>query len=279
MKKESTLTTFDLMDIWHIFIWHLIPIFAAAALAIAGLYVYAKFFKVTKYKSTATVYILKQEREGDSSYTQSDFTLALNVVNDCVYMIRSYEVLDDVIEELGLDMTASELSKCITTRNPDGTRILEVSVETPSAEQSKRIVDSVCRIGAEKISATMSMDQVNIYSLGKVPDKPSNSIGLFKYSLAGVIAAFIAFFGYFIAFLCDDKVKTEEDVAKYLNLSVLGIIPNAEDASGKKYKKYKYSRYKAYGRYQPYKYGSYGNTAPSAAAEDKANEERGRSDE
>ena len=160
MKKESTLTTFDLMDIWHIFIWHLIPIFAAAALAIAGLYVYAKFFKVTKYKSTATVYILKQEREGDSSYTQSDFTLALNVVNDCVYMIRSYEVLDDVIEELGLDMTASELSKCITTRNPDGTRILEVSVETPSPEQSKRIVDSVCRIGAEKISATMSMDQL-----------------------------------------------------------------------------------------------------------------------
>ncbi len=275
MKKESTLSTFDLMDLWHIFIWHLIPIFAAAALAIAGLYVYAKFFKVTKYKSTATVYILKQEREGDSSYTQSDFTLALNVVNDCVYMIRSYEVLDDVIDKLGLDMTASELSKCITTRNPDGTRILEVSVETPSPVQSKRIVDTVCQIGAEKISSTMSLDQVNIYSLGKVPDKPSNSIGLFKYSLAGVIAAVIAYFAYFVAFLCDDKVKTEEDVAKYLNLSVLGIIPNAEDASGKKYKKYKYSRYKAYGRYQPYKYGSYGNAAPPAAAENKPNEERG----
>ena len=275
MKKESTITTFDLMDIWHIFIWHLVPIFAAAALAIAGLYVYAKFFKVTKYKSTATVYILKQEREGDYSYTQSDFTLALNVVNDCVYMIRSYEVLDAVIEELGLDMTASELSKCITTRNPDGTRILEVSVETTSPEESKRIVDAVCRTGAEKISSTMSLDQVNLYSYGKVPTKPSNAIGLFKYSLTGLIAAAVVFFAYFIAFLCDDKVRTEEDVAKYLNLSVLGIIPNAEDASGKKYKKYKYSRYKAYGRYQPYRYGTYGNATPPAAAEAKSNEERG----
>ena len=275
MKKVETNAAFELMDLWHIFIWHLIPIFAAAALAVAGLYVYTKFFKVPKYRSTATVYILKQEREGDYSYTQSDFSLALNVVNDCVYMIRSHEVLDDVIEELGLDLSASDLSKCISTRNPDGTRILEVSVETTSPQQSKKIVDAVCRTGAEKISATMSLDQVNIYSFGKVPDKPSNQTGLLRYLIVGAAAAVAVYFAYFIAFLCDDKVKSEEDVEKYLNLTVLGIIPNAEDVSGKKYKKYRYSRYKYYGRYQPYRYGTYGKTNTAAAVEPKKNEDGG----
>lgn len=275
MKNEETSSVFDLMDIWHIFIWHLVPMLAAAALAVAGLYAYSRFFKAPKYKSTATVYILKQEREGDSSYTQSDFSLALNVVNDCVYMIKSSEVLDEVIKELGLDMSVTDLTKCITTRNPDGTRILEISVETTSPEQSKLIVDAVCRIGAEKISATMSLDQVNIYSFGKVPTKPSNTTGILRYTAVGIGAAVIVFFAYFIAFLCDDKIKSEEDVEKYLNLTVLGIIPNAEYVSGKKYKKYKYGRYKAYGKYQTYKYGAYGKTETTEPAAE-ANEAKDR---
>lgn len=266
MFKEDEASNFNLMDVWHIFIWHIIPILAAAVICVAALYGYTKFFKVPKYKSTATVYILKQEQGTDYAYTQSDFSLALNVVNDCVYMIKSSEVLDEVIEELGLPMTDSDLSKCISTRNPEGTRILEVSVETTSPEQSKRIVDAVCRIGAEKISATMSLDQVNIYSLGKVPTRPSNATGLLRYAVVGFGAALIVFIAFFLAFLFDDKVRTEEDVAKYLNLTVLGVIPNASDVSGKKYKKYSRYSYKYYGKYQPYKYRAYGSTDSAAAA-------------
>ena len=60
---------------------------------------------------------------------------------------------------------------------------------------------------------------------------------------------------YFIAYLVDDKVKTEEDVQKYLNLTVLGVIPNAGEVSGKKYKKYR--RYRSYSsKYQRYQYSS-----------------------
>lgn len=280
MKKEDEKNYFDLMDIWHIFIWHIFPIMIAAVICVAGVYVYTQFFKVPKYKSTATIYILKQESEGNYAYTQSDFSLALNVVNDCVYMLKSSEVLDEAIDELGLQMTVSSLTKCITTRNPEGTRILEVSVETTSPEQSKRIADAICRIGAEKISATMSMDQVNIYSLGKVPTTPSNTTGIIHYVLIGIGAALLVFFVYFVAFLIDDKLKTEEDIEKYLNLTVLSVIPNAEDLAGKKYKKYR--KYKSYGngKYRPYRYGAYGKTSKSAAVEMSSTEtDRGISNE
>ena len=280
MKKEEEKKYFDLMDIWHIFIWHIFPIMIAAVICVAGVYVYTHFFKVPKYKSTATIYILKQKREGNYAYTQSDFSLALNVVNDCVYMLKSSEVLDEAIDELGLQMSVSSLTKCITTRNPEGTRILEVSVETTSPEQAKRIVDAICRIGAEKISATMSMDQVNIYSLGKVPTTPSNTTGIIHYVLIGIGAALLVYFVYFVAFLIDDKLKTEEDIERYLNLTVLSVIPNAEDVAGKKYKKYR--KYKSYGngKYRPYKYGAYGKTSKSAAVEMSSTEtDRGISNE
>ena len=280
MIKEEEGSYFDLMDIWHIFTTHLLPILAAALICVGGLFAYAKYIRVPKYSSTAIVYILKQEREGNYAYTQSDFSLALNVVNDCVYMLKSSEVLDEVKEELGLDMTTTQISKCITTRNPDSTRILEVTVETNSAELSKRIVDAVCRIGADKISNTMSIDQVNIYSWGKINPEPSNKIGLTRYFIVGICAALFVFFLYFLSFLIDDKVRTEEDVEKYLNLTVLGVIPNAKDVDGKKYKKY--GKYKSYGRYQPYyKYKSYGNqqSVEPSAKDKKSKEERRTADE
>lgn len=267
MNKGEDQSYFDLKDIWNVFIWHIVPILAAAVLAVSALYVYVRFVKVPMYKSTATVYILKQERENDYAYTQSDFSLALNVVNDCVYMLKSSEVLDDAIKELGLDMSVSELSSSITTRNPDGTRILEVSVESTSPKQAKRIVDAVCRIGAEKISAAMSMDQVNIYSWGRIPTAPSNSVGIVRYMLVGFAAALLVFFAYFISYIVDDKVKTEEDVQKYLNLTVLGVIPNAEEVSGKKYKKY--GRYHAYKAYRRYQYSAYESTANSTGTSKK----------
>ena len=40
----------------------------------------------------------------------------------------------------------------------------------------------------------------------------------------------IVYSAYLIAFILDDKIKTEDDVAKYLGLSVLGEIPNSKNA-------------------------------------------------
>lgn len=265
MSQDKETTNFDLTDIWAILRAHILPIILAAALCVSALYVYARFFRTPKYKSTATLYILKQDNGSDYAYTQSDFTLALNVVNDCIYMIKSHEVLDDTIDELGLNMSYADLYKIVKTNNPDGTRILEVSVEADTPDEAKRIADSVCKIGAEKISKTMSMDQVNIYNWGTRDTKPSNAIGLSKYFFLGAGVAVFVFLIYFIAFLFDDKVRTEDDVQRYLNLTVLGIIPNAEDVTGKKYK---YKRYKHYGRYQSYRtYGVYGQQQTEPAPE------------
>ncbi len=273
MTQEKETTSFDLTDLWNILRTHILPIVLTAAFCVSALYVYAHFFRTPKYKSTATLYILKQDNGSDYAYTQSDFTLALNVVNDCIYMIKSHEVLDDTISELDLKMSYLDLYKSIKTNNPDGTRILEISVEADTPDEAKRIADSVCRIGAEKISQTMSMDQVNIYNWGTRDPKPSNGIGLSKYFFLGVGAAVFVFLIYFITFLFDDKVRTEDDVQRYLNLTVLGIIPNAEDVSGKKYK---YKRYKHYGRYQSYgAYGAYGEIPKPEKSPEKAEKSTG----
>lgn len=254
MEKENNVRVIALSDIWHTFAWHVIPIVLAAVLSVAAVFLYANFLRRPQYQSTATLYILRQESGTDYAYTSSDFSLALNVVSDCNYMLKSHAVLDDVIDELDLDISYKNLAKLISTNNPEGSRVLEVSVETDSPELSKKIVDAVCRIGAEKISIAMGVDQVNVYDYGTYSIKPSNNIGFNRYLLIGISVAALVYIAYLIQLILDDKVKTEEDVHKYLNLSVLGDIPNASKHSGGgKYGRYgRYGSKKQYGKYYSY---------------------------
>lgn len=239
MEGQDTERVIALEDIWRVFASHIIPIILAVVMVVALLFVYGTVFLTPEYSSTSTLYILKQENSNDYVYTQSDFSLALNVINDCTYMVKSHEVLDSVINKLGLDTGYKKLYNSISINNPDNTRILEVTVETENAEQSKQIVDEICQTAANKINKTMGVDQVNVYSKGTVGVKPSNSIGMTTYALVGIAAAVIMYLIYFFAFLLDDKIRTEEDVDKYLGLSVLGEIPNS-DTSKRKHSKYGY---------------------------------------
>ena len=249
MEAQMTDRVITLADIWEIFIRHLIPIILTALLCVGLLAGYSVAIVEPEYNSTATLYVLKQDKTSDYVYTQSDFTLALNIVNDCTYMLKSHAVLDDVIEKLDLNMSYKELYNAISTANPDNTRVLEVSVKTPSAQESKKIVDCVCRIASEKITAAMGMDQVNIYASGTLENKPCNTIGLTVYAITGIAAALLVYAVYLVAFMLDDRIKTEEDIQKYLGLGVLSEIPNSSNAKrrGKKYGGKYYQSYSARG--------------------------------
>ena len=148
-----------------------------------------------------------------------------------IFLNNPLDILNDLdISQLNLDTSYKELYSSITIENPDNTRILEVTVETKDAMQSKKIVDAICRTAADKINDTMGIDQVNVYSAGTVGNNPSNSMQMTTYLLIGIVVAMIVYSAYLIAFILDDKIKTEEDVAKYLGLSVLGEIPNSKNA-------------------------------------------------
>lgn len=275
MEKENNVRVLAISDLWHAFSWHVIPIVLAAIISVSGVYLYARFFRQPLYRSTAALYILRQEREPDYASSNSDFSLALNVVNDCDYMLKSHAVLDEVIDSLELDIAYKRLASIISTYNPEGTRVLEVSVESESIQLSKKIVDAVCRIGADKISDAMGFNQVNVYEYGTLSDLPSNQIGLRKYALIGVGAAVLVYLAYLLALILDDKIRTEEDVHKYLNLSVLGDIPNASAAESVKYSRYsRYDRKRKYGKY--YSYGGkyvYANEPPQKPEQEQEQKE------
>lgn len=248
MEQQSNMRIITLKDLWNIFVQRFLIIVLAAVICMGGLFIVSRIAVDEKYESTATLYILRQNEKASNTDMTSDFSLALNVVNDCTYLLKSHAVIDDVIEELKLDTGYDEMAESVSTYNPDNTRILEVTVEADTPEQAKKIVDSVCSIGAEKITQAMGFDQVYLYEYGTLESEPSNNIGLLIYLLVGIAAAVLAYTVCLVAYLIDDRIRSEEDIERYLGLTLLGDIPDSND-SGKN--KYGYSAY--YGKKQPVK--------------------------
>ena len=127
MEQQTTVRIITLKDLWDIFIHRFWVMVLAAIIAMGGMFLVIRLTYVPQYESTATLYILRQNNEQTgSSSVSSDFSLALNVVSDCTYLLKSHSVVDAVIDELHLDIPYEKVSKIISTSNPDNTRILEV---------------------------------------------------------------------------------------------------------------------------------------------------------
>ncbi len=228
-KQQTNIRTITLKDMWSLFLRGLWIILLAVLLAVCGLFAFSKWLITPKYESTATLYILRQNEDQSSNNATADFSLALNVVNDCTYLLKSHSVVDKVIDELSLDISYEALYDSISASNPENTRILEVTVKSDTPENAKAIVDSLCEIGADSIKEAMGFNQVNLYEYGTLNREPCNQIGMVMYVLVGMVVFIIVYSIFLLAFLLDDRLRTEEDIERYLGLSVLGDIPNAND--------------------------------------------------
>lgn len=239
-KRDGKIVT--LKDLWDILIHRFWIIMLVSVLCTVGVFAVIKTTYVPQYSCTATLYILKQNEEASSNEAATDFSLALKVINDCTYLLKSHTVLNEVKETLALNAGYAELYNSISTSNPEDTRVLEVTVVADSPEEAKNIVDSVCTIGTEKINDAMGYEQVNFYEYGTFNSQPCNKTGMTAYFMVAVVAALLTYSAFLIGFLLDDSLQTEDDIKRYLGLSILGDIP---DASGNHRRKYGY--YGGYG--------------------------------
>ena len=254
MENNEVQNSLSIADMWGIFISHAWQIIVISILVFALLFVYGIVTYQPEYKSTSTIYILPRSDGKDIS--TSDLSIAINTVNDCTEILTSNKVFSEVKEELNLvdRIDYESFKKMISITNKDDSRVLYISVTAPTPTDAKLIVDALCDIGSKQIVKIMGVDQVNLVDYGTFDETPSNSKFSKMSVLAGVAAAVVTYCIFLALYILDDKINTPDDVEKYLGVSILGVIPDANDVAA----------HKRYG-----KYGDYGHGAKKPAAKTK----------
>ena len=137
MEKKTTTRVVTIRELWDIFLHKLWIIALSAAIAVGAMFAFIKLTYTPRYSSTATMYILRQANNSESSNDiSSDFSLALKVVNDCDFLLKSETVINAVKADLNLGDDYSDLKDSITTKNP--TDIFTASTRTRPGKKQVR---------------------------------------------------------------------------------------------------------------------------------------------
>ena len=215
-----------------------ILIILAALVAGAGIAgVYTEFMITPVYSATSTMLVLTKET---TLASLADLQIGSQLTGDYSILITSRSVLQQVIDDLGLDMDYRTLEANVSINNPQDTRILELTVTNSDPEMAKQIVDTLAEVSSDFIGEQMEIVGPKIIEEGEVPTVQT-SPSLRRNVMIGALAGFVIAAGIIVLMtILNDTIKSEDDIEKYLGLPTLASIPDRKDyITGKSAKKKK----------------------------------------
>ena len=205
-----------------------------------------------EYTAEYSLVVIRND-SSNPGYTSGDYSIDLYMVNDITILLQSPGFLEGVANNLSQNenftqkqtVSNKSLASAMKVDTYEDSRVITFSVNAKTKEDARIIADTICNEVQKDVQENFGVDRIGVMP-GYVSEGPTNA----KLSIIDLAIPVVLALGVFIIFLVlyisDDKISSPEDVEKHLGLSVLGMIPNVDDAGkvkGRYYSHYKYSGY------------------------------------
>ena len=222
----------DLTEILSAVRQHLLElIFVTLVAALVG-FTASKFLMNPKYDSSALM-IVNTRQDVNANVTSDQINSATKLVSTYSIIIKSDTVLQQVIDNLGLNLTYAKLNKRVTVAAVDDTQVMKISVQSDSPEWARQVCEQIITVAPDVIKEAVEAGSVKVISNPSLATEPV-SPNIMKNTMLAAAVGFVLVIGIIVLqVLLDNKINTEEDVTKYLDMTVLGVIPQY-DQGGKK---------------------------------------------
>ena len=172
----------------------------------ASVLVYTVNFVTPQYQANVTIYV-NNNSTGDETYiSSSDLAVALRLVTTYVNIIQSNSVLEKVIDEAGLLLSAD-------------------------------LANAIAKVAPDEISTIIEGSSAKIIDYARVPEGRSSPNYVTNTVIGALVGAFLAIVVILLQNLLDVRVKNEEDLQMICDIPVLGVIPDMNADIKRKSKK------------------------------------------
>lgn len=186
--------------------------------------IYGLFIQKPMYKSYTTVILGGNSTSTSQTVTQSDITLAKNLVDTYAQIVTSRRVLDQVIEELDLDISYENLKNKISVSAVNNTEIIRINAEDTDAIKAKNIANITANYFKKEIVDLYNMNNVNILDEA-IEEKNPYNINVPKQVVVYFMIGLILSAGIvFVIFYFDRTIKSAEQVEQKIKLPILGSV-------------------------------------------------------
>lgn len=213
-------------------IWIVISVGIACALLVG---IITKVFITPMYTSTTKLYVINKQNS-DNNITYTDLQTGNLLTNDYIIQVKGTKVLSQVISELNLTDTEDELASRITVSNPENSRFIVISVSDKDPVVAQQIASCVAKVSSDVVKEVMDLEKVNVAEEANLPLEESSPNLKKNVLLGGAAGVFVSLLLIVVFYLLNDRIRTPEDVKRYLGLNTLGQIPILENSGNTKRK-------------------------------------------
>lgn len=222
----------DLVEILYAIRQHLLEVILATVVAAIIGFAASKFLMTPQYSSSAMM-IVNTRQDVTSNVTSDQINSATKLVATYSIIIKSDTVLQQVIDNLGLGMTYSELNSRVSVQAVDDTQVMKITVNSTSPEWAQTVCDEILAVSPDIIKEAVEAGSVKVISKASLNPNPVSPNVKKNTALGAMVGLVLALGVIVLQVILDNKINTEEDVTKYLDMTVLGVIPQYEEG-GKK---------------------------------------------
>lgn len=219
MEFEKQLDFKELIYIMRkriLLVW-LLPVLCAAAAA-------AVSFFVLKPVYQANVSIIIGKGQG-SAMTPSDVMMYQDLIKTYTEIANSNLVAEKAADFMDVKINPEALKAGLSVSSQAGTQVLTMSVQSGQPQEAVNEVEALARAFLQESGRLLPSANVDIIDHAKLPQSPVKPNKLRNITIgfaAGLISAIA------LALLLEymkDTIKSEEDVKRYLGVSIIGVIP------------------------------------------------------
>ena len=220
----------DLKELFEIF-WHkkaqiilIILIFMVIGI------IYTVGFVTPMYSSSTTLVLAgtasSTEEQSQNTITTADLSINSQLVSTYSELVKSNNILGQVISNLGINIDAEELRQNVEVTSVEDTELIEITVSDQNPEYAARIANEIASVFEEKIAKEIyNINNVHIVDEAVAETEPSNVNHAKDIVIFAFIGVVVAVMYVLIANMLDTTVKTQEDIEKSIKIPVLASIP------------------------------------------------------
>lgn len=188
------------------------------------------FFIITPvYRSSTTLMVGKTYSGENGPLLQyNDILTANQLVKTYSQIAKSRTVAEKVIELEKLDLTPGAFSGKIDVQPVRDTQLIQISIDDPNPNKAARLANVSGQVFIKKVVDVMKLDNVNIVDPAVPPQFPEKPNKRMNIMIAGVVGLMAAVGLIFLMEFLDQTIKSSEDINRYLELPVLGVIPRID---------------------------------------------------
>lgn len=227
MVDADEYDTIDLLEVLAVVRQHILVVILATVIAAVAGFSVSRFLLVPQYEASALM-IVNTRQDTTANVTSDQINSATKLVSTYSIIIKSDTVLQQVINNLGLSLTYPELQDRVTVAAVDDTQVMQITVRSDNIEWARQVCEQITLIAPDVILESVEAGSVKLISQAAANPNPVSPNVNRNTAVAALLGLALSLAVIILREMLDNRIKTEEDVRKYLDMPVIGVIPDYE---------------------------------------------------